>query len=145
MQSKSIAAATSTAGVGVQRSISIGPDPAIRRAVNYHNLWWSAAIEPENADANANGTWVLWTKRDITAADITWSIANLDSETSINMVIACGVWQASNQTPFNFSSQLKSSRNLLPNELIVLSVRVEGISAGNARILELICSHLTVK
>ena len=146
-QPKRINGITSTFGALTSKHARFGPGTGtiIRRLTNYHNIWFGASVEPENTDANSNGTWVLWLKPDAAQADPAWTFANL-SDGLLNMqVIACGTWAATNQTPWNFSSQLKTSRNLVANQELVMSVQQEGISAGNARVNIILCASLSVK
>ena len=144
---KRISITSASGGVGAQSSSRFGPGTGtiLRRLVNYHNIWFGIVIEPENADANANGSWVLWENRDTNVADPVWTDALIDGGDQNMKVIACGVWGASNQTPYNFSSQLKSSRNFVANQELVLSARINGISAGNALVRTILCAGLAVK
>ena len=104
--------------------------------VNFHNVHFGFGVEPENADANANGTWVLWCIPDAVSAVPATAISALEVEGSNPFLWAMGVWTASNQTPYNLGDQvIRSSRNCPRNGRLVLSVDVEGISAGNSRIL----------
>ncbi len=146
-QPKRIQADSSAIGVNQQVSVRFGPGTGtiLRRLVNYHNIWFGFSCEPVNADANAAGTWVLWQNQDATNADPTWDFATLGDGTQNMRTIACGVWAAANQMPFNFSSQLKSSRNMVANNELVLSVRVLGLTAGNVQIQRILCASLTVK
>ncbi len=139
---------TATAGAAVQVSVEFGPGTGtiLRRLVNYHNIWGSFMVEPQDADANANGVWVLWMKPDDTQADTLWSFANINSNNFNQMIIACGVWAASNQSPFTVPAiHMNTSRNMVANQKLVLSVFQEGISAGLSRIRLLLCAGLTVK
>ena len=144
---KRLSFATAANSVGQQLSVRFGPGTGsiLRRLTNYHNIWFGVGVEPETADANANGTWVLWEKRDTNASDTQWSIANLNSDNFNMQIIACGVFVASNQTPWNFSSQLKSSRNFVANQELVFSLRLEGVSAGNVRVNMSLCAGVAVK
>jgi len=121
--------------VGGQSSARFGPSTEVRRQVNYHNIWWTIGLEPENADANAQGFWILWIKKDATASDPAFTTANLNAETFNQRIIALGQWSATNQSPFNMSSHLNSSRNLLPGEELVITVRSEGITAGQVSVM----------
>ena len=146
-QPKRIDLITASQPVNVQTSARFGPGVGtiLRRLVNYHNIWLGISCEPTNADVNAQGTWVLWLKPDVTQTDVQWTDANLDSDDFNQMIIACGVWGASNQTPYNFSSQLKSSRNLVANQELVLSVNRTGVTSGNVIIKVILCASLSVK
>ncbi len=134
-------------GVGGQHSVRFGPGTGgiLRRLTNYHNIWFGMSIEPQNADANSNGVWVLWENRNTNNPDTTWSLANILTDDFTMQIIACGVWTASNQTPFNFSSQLKSSRNFVANQELVLSVHVNGSSAGLVHVISSLCAGVAVK
>ncbi len=120
-------------GVGVQNSVRFGPGTGtiLRRLTNYHNIWFGCGIEPQTADANANGKWILWQKPDAAQVDGVFSDTNINAGLLNMNIIACGVWSASNQSPYNFSSQLKSSRNMVANQELVFTVRVDGITSGN--------------
>ena len=144
-QAKRIAHVTNSSGVGIQINLQFGPDATERLQINYHNLWWSFICEPEAADANANGKWALILKKDVTAATPDIGDANIQNETFNQLIIACGVWAASNQTPYVFTEQLKSSRTLLAGEVLVLAVRLDGVTAGNVRTRLMMCSHTTAK
>ena len=146
-QPKRIDVDASSIGVAGNAVAKFGPGTGniLRRLVNYHNIWWGMAIEPQNADVNANGTWVLWLKPDVTQSDVVWSDANINAEDFSQMIIACGVWAASNQTPFNFASQLKTSRNLVANQQLVLSVHQVGITSGLSLVRVILCASLSVK
>ena len=134
--------------VNNQHQARFGPGTGtiLRRMVNYHNIWGGISIEPENADANAGGVWVLWLKANTNSTDTNWNQATFDSDDNTMEVIACGVWAASNQTPWNsVPIHLNSSRNLVANQELVLSVHVLGLTAGQIRSLVMLCASLTVK
>jgi len=132
---------------GQQTSSRFGPGTGtiIRRLTNYHNIWFGFSAEPVVADANAAGIWVLWEKRDANATDTLWSPATILTDDFTMQIIACGVWAASNQTPFNFSSQLKSSRNFVANQELVMSVFVDTVTSGGVRTLTSLCAGVAVK
>ena len=146
-QPKRIQMNSQTQGVGTQLTVGFGPGTGsiLRRLVNYHNIWWGFSVEPENADANANGIWVLWLNKNTNVADTQWTQANLNSDNFNMQVIACGTWVSANQTGYVFSSQLKSSRNLVANQQLNLTVAVHGITAGLVRVIPIICASLSVK
>ncbi len=146
-QPKRIEMASDSVGVTGQTDVSFGPGTGtiLRRLTNYHNIWWSIAVEPENADANANGVWVLWFKADDSQTNTVWSQSNIDTNDFTMQVIACGTWAASNQTPYTYVSQLKSSRNIVANQKLVLSVNRHGVSAGNVRVVSMLCASVAVK
>ncbi len=130
-----------------QTSSRFGPGTGtiLRRLTNYHNIWFGFGVEPIDIDQNANGTWVLWHNQDATATDPDWTFTTLGDGTQNMRIIACGVWFASNQTPFNFSSQLKSSRNMVANNELVLTIRIVGTTATNNRVNTILCAGVSVK
>ena len=132
---------------GQQTSARFGPGTGtiLRRLVNYHNIWFGFTAEVENADANAQGNWVLWMKPDVTQTDTAWTDANINTSDFNQMVIACGVWGASNETTYTFSSNLNSSRNMVANQELVMTVVVTGITAGQCTVKTSLCAGLSVK
>ncbi len=113
--------------------------------VNCSNMWYSVSLEPENADANANGTWVLYAT--IARDDgYTWNDTLMNDEPEATALIAAGVWAATNQTPFNITGTAgRVSRNIRRDCRLGLQVYTKGISAGNvsARMF-LACNVTTV-
>ena len=146
-QPKRINLAVDSLAQGAQSDARFGPGTGtiIRRLTNYHNIWGSIAVEPANADANQQGIWVLWLKANTNSADTTWSQATIDADDNTMEVIACGVFSCSNQTPFNKEIHLNSSRNLVANQELVLSVNLHASTAGNATVRVLLCASLSVK
>ena len=134
-------------GVAGQVSARFGPGTGtiLRRLTNYHNIWGSVLVEPQDADANANGWWILWLKPDVTNPDPVYSQANILAQDFNQMIIACGTVGSSNQTPFNKEIHLNSSRNLVANMELVLTYHQNGISSGQARVSLLLCAGLSVK
>jgi len=146
-QPKRIDFTSALAGVAGQISSRFGPGTGsiLRRLTNYHNIWWSFGVEPQDAGANANGNWVLWLKSNTNESDTVWSTANLDTDDFNMQIIACGVWVASNEGPYTFSSNMQSSRNLVANQELILSVHQAGITAGQSRIVTSLCAGVSVK
>ncbi len=108
--------------------------------VNFHNVHFGYAVEPQNADANANGTWALFCIPDAVSAVPSTAVSALELEGSNPFLWALGVWTASNQTPYTSGDfVIRSSRNCPRNGRLIMIVDVEGISAGDSRIL----SYLT--
>ena len=108
-------------------------------SVNAHGLRVNFSVEPENADANANGTWALWCLPRTTTAIPSTSIGGLELEGDNPALWACGVWTASNQTPYNLpDTALGTSRNCPIGTRIVLRVFRQGVSAGNVRVISII-------
>ncbi len=99
--------------------------------VNCSNIWGSISLEPENADANANGSWVLYATQ-TRDTGITWNDATLNDEPEASTYIAGGVWGATNQTPYNHTFSVGNvSRNIRKDCVLALQVFTIGISAGN--------------
>ncbi len=133
--------------VAAQLSARFGPGTGsiIRRLTNYHNIWFGCSIEPSTADANANGQWILWLNSNTNAPDTIWTIANLSNDLHNMQVIACGSWAASNQTPYMLMQQLKTSRNLVANQELVLTVHNNGLSGGMLAVTVSLCAGISVK
>ena len=136
-----------TFAAGATRRVAFGPGTGtiLRRLTNYHNIWGSFCVEPQDADANANGFWILWLKPDVAQTDPVFDSTELNSGTKNMVIIACGCWTASNQTPFNKEIHINSSRNLVANQELVLTVRQNGLTTGSSRVLIMLCAGLSVK
>ncbi len=135
-------------GANVQQSARFGPGTGtiIRRLTNYHNIWGGFSVEPQTADANANGWWILWLNGDTNTTDPAWNDTNINSGNFNMLIIACGTWMASNESPFNaVPIHLNSSRNLVANQELVLTVRQNGITAGNSQCNIMLCAGVAVK
>ena len=104
--------------------------------VNFHGLHYCFSIEPENADANANGFWVLYClpAQIIAAVDLPQSFAALDNEDFLPYVWGVGCWTASNQAPFHYEFAPGTSRNCQKGARLLGVISLEGISAGNVRV-----------
>ena len=130
-------------GAGVQNAIEYD---VTADKVNCSNIWGCISVETENADANAQGTWVLYAFNNEGARPV-WDDATFDGDSSdYQYVIAFGVWSASNQMPFNYPiPQLKISRNLRKDGKLGLAVRQTGITAGNSSVrVSLSCNTTTL-
>ncbi len=116
-----------------------------REEINFHNIWGSVSVEPETTDANAQGTWVLFLLREnATTPTLTDVVINGESNNAV--IIACGVWSASNQTPYNSGPiHPETSRTLMPGDSLVLQSVVTGITAGSASNRVMLCAHTTRK
>ena len=105
-------------------------------SVNAHGLRYCFSIEPENADANANGFWlclclpagVLQTN------DFPTTFANLDNENFLPYVWGVGCWTASNQAPYHYEFTPSTSRTCQNGARITSFICKTGISAGAVRI-----------
>jgi len=106
-------------------------------AVNVHGYRFCGSIEPENADANANGFWAVFCLPagvlSITS-DLPNSEGEFNSEDTNAYLWGCGCWTASNQAPYHFEFTPSTSRNCQKGARIVGYVTKLGISAGAVRI-----------
>ena len=116
-------------------------------AVNVHGLRYCFSIEPENADANANGFWIVYC---FPASVITTGNANLpstfgdlDSKDFNPYVWGIGCWTASNQAPYHYEFTPKTSRTCQKGARIVGIIVKSGISAGSVRINQTITCFTT--
>ena len=118
-----------------QNAIAVGAsgftDITVDDTVNMHAIRASVAIEPDAADANAHGTWVLESKVEQGGVFLDPTLANINLEQRTQSVIAIGSWACSNQTPYMFEVAPKTSRNLSRGGVLRLSVNVQGLTAGN--------------
>jgi len=106
-------------------------------AANMHGVHYCFSIEPENADANANGFWVLYCLPAgiiNVASDLPNNFADLDNEDFLPYVWGVGCWTASNQAPFHYEFAPSTSRNCQKGARIVARISVTGVSAGLVRI-----------
>ncbi len=145
MQAKRIQVNESNDGVGQSTTVLLTAPTDPREEINYHNIWASITVEPENADANAQGTWALFILR-ANQTSPTLTDANVNNELFNSQIIACGVWGASNQSPYNSPPiNPKTSRTLQAGESVGLISTVTGITAGNASNRVMLCAHTTRK
>ena len=141
MQAKRIVVNEVNGGVNAQVTARFTVPAEPREMVNFHNIWFSVSSEPENADANNQGTWVLWVKTDQLVTDPNWNDGVVNTEASNYLIVACGVYSASNQAPFNYGSQVKTSRNLNAGQQLCISIINTGITSGNASLRAMLCAH----
>ena len=105
-------------------------------SVNVHGLRYCFSIEPENADANANGFWLALC---LPAGLITDSVtpdswATMDNEDFLPYVWGVGCWTASNQAPYHYEFTPSTSRTCQNGARIKCYIVKTGISAGAVRI-----------
>ncbi len=108
-------------------------------ATNFHGLRYCFSIEPENADANANGWWAVFCLPSglPELADLPATIGNLGDDTELSPYIwGLGCWTASNQAPYHGEFNPTTSRNCQRDARVVAYVVKEGISAGAVRIIQ---------
>jgi len=144
MQAKRIQVNESNLGAGSRESVFLEAPLEPREELNYHNIWGSVSVEPQNADANCQGTWILGLAKETMVIPVSID-ALINSEQDNAIIIACGVFSASNQSPYNFNVHPSSSRNLLPGDRLFLSCTVTGITAGQASTRLMLCAHVTRK
>ena len=104
-------------------------------AVNIHGFRCSVAIEPEDADANANGIMAVYVLPGelIQNSDLPQNFGAFGNEDVAPYLWGMIPWACSNQTPFLWEFAPKTSRNMQRGGRIVLDIRFNGISAGLVR------------
>ena len=105
-------------------------------SVNVHGLRYCFSIEPENADANANGFWLCLCLPAgiLTGNEFPTTFTNLDDEDFLPYVWGVGCWTASNQAPYHYEFTPSTSRTCQKGARIHAYVCKNGISAGAVRI-----------
>ena len=107
-------------------------------AVNVHGLRYCMSIEPEDADANANGFAIVYCFPAqmilTTNSNLPSSFGDLDSKDFNPYVWGIVCWTASNQAPFHWEFTPKTSRTCQVGARIVAIVVKTGISGGAVRI-----------
>ena len=144
MQAKRIDVNESNNGAGgnTAAALLVPTDP--REEVNFHNIWGSVTVEPQDANANAQGTWALFLLREnATLPTLTDVVINGESNNAV--LIACGVWSASNESPFNITIHPETSRTLQAGDALAITSVVTGITAGLASNRVMLCAHTTRK
>ena len=133
-QRRRLNAESDTAGVNITRNVEILMDET--DSVNFHGMHFCFSIEPENADANANGFWVLYCLPGgiINVTDLPETFGSLDNEDFLPYVWGVGCWTASNQAPFHYDFSPSTSRNCQKGARIIGRISTTGISAGLVRI-----------
>ncbi len=144
MQAKRIQVVHNDVALSATETLFLTAPSTPREEINYHNIWASINIEPENADANAQGWWILYILNENGQVVIPSEVA-LNNEQSNKYIIACGSWGASNQTPFQITINPKTSRTLNPGDSLGLAINVRGITAGVASVVMSLCAHTTRK
>ncbi len=131
-QKRRLEIATGTAGVSNQ---FIDMDFVNDAMVNLHGLHVSVALEPEDADANANGMVGVWVLPGgvIQNADLPQNIGAWGDEKFSQYLWGWEAWAASNQTPYHWNFRPKTSRNMARESRIVLHILNAGVSAGLVR------------
>jgi len=106
--------------------------------VNVHGLRFCFSIEPENADANANGWWAVYCfpGETLTVTNVPDDSSSFNGENLNAYLWGVGCWTASNQAPFHYEFAPSTSRTCQKGARIVCYVVKDGISAGNVRTIE---------
>ncbi len=110
-------------------------------AMNFHGLRYCFSIEPEVADANANGWWAVYCLPQgiIQNTDLPATLGDLVNDEDIAKYIwGLGCWTASNQAPFHYEFVPKSSRNCVKGARVRATIVPEGISSGAVRIIQIL-------
>ncbi len=145
MQAKRIQVAETNDGAGGTTLTFLVAPTSPREEINFHNIWGSVSVEPQDAAANAQGSWFLMIIREnATTPTMTDVVVNGESNNAV--IIACGVWSASNETPYNSGPiHPEISRTLMPGDSLLLQSVVTGITAGLASNRVMLCAHTTRK
>jgi len=127
---------TSTGTPGASSVSFIDVDFVDDTVVNVHGYIAMVSIEPENADANANGFMAVYVLPGgvIQNSDLPASAGAFGNEDFAPYLWGIVPWTASNQTPYNWKFDPKSTRNIQRGGRIVLDIFIQGISAGLARV-----------
>ena len=142
MQAKRIQVNEANTGAGGQVNVILEVPAEPREQVNFHNIWIGVSCESQDAMVNAQGTWVLYVLPDLTTAIPAWSDGTINLENANALIIACGVWSASNESPFNLSpTQIKSSRNVNSGGRLILTSHSAGVTAGLVSNRVMLCAH----
>jgi len=103
--------------------------------VNIHGFRAEVALEPQNADANANGMIAVYVIPGgvIQNSDLPLTYGAFGNEDAAPYLWGMSPWVASNQTPYHWTFEPKTSRNLQRGGRIVLVLRIEGVTSGAVR------------
>ena len=138
MQRRRVHASTATIAVANHTTIATIDES---NGVNAHGLRVSFIVEPQDADANGNGNWVLYCLPDEVSAQPTSTTAVLELEGANAFIWALGTWAASNQTPYCKDIEIGTSRNCQQGARLLFVVFQEGISAGLSRVRTIMTFH----
>ena len=130
-------------GSSTRADLAIPTEP--REMANVHNIWLGISATPTTAGSNAEGVWSLFTIPDPLTPPIL-TAALLDGELHNRRIIACGVWHASNEMPFNMPpTQVKTSRNMNAGDRMILESTISVISSGTVSQSISLCAHVVRK
>ncbi len=134
IQRKRIHSSTTLDTAGVIDNLIYTTDES--NGVNVHGFRISMSFEPVDANANANIVWSLLCIPDETSLVPSLGNVQLEAEGSNAFIIATGNVVCSNETPVNVSEEIRTSRNCQNGARIVLQHFMQGVSAGNVRVLK---------
>ncbi len=105
------------------------------QVVNVHGFRYEVVLEPQDADANANGIIGIYVLPGgvIQNSDLPTSFGSFGDEDSAPYLWGIMPWVASNQNPAHIIFAPKTTRNIQAGGRIVANLRVEGISGGIMR------------
>jgi len=105
------------------------------QTVNLHGFRAEFITEPEDATANANGTWAVWVLPGgvIQNTDLPTTFGEFGNEDFAPYLWGIGVWASANETPSLTTFAPKSTRNIQSGGRVVLQIFVNGISGGLLR------------
>ncbi len=141
MQAKRIQVNESNNGAGAQTNVFLQVPTTPREEANFHNIWASFSAEPQDADANSQGTWLIILQPQAQTVTPTFTDAVVNGESNNAIIVACGVYSASNQSPWTHSIQVKTSRNLRPGDALAAILVTTGITAGVSSNRVMLCAH----
>ncbi len=145
MQAKRIQVNESNDTASQQTSVNLTAPTDPREEINFHNIWGSIAVEPVTAGANCQGTWLLWIIRE-NATTPTMTDTVLNGESNNAVIIACGVFSASNEHPWTSPPiHPETSRTLQAGDTLVLTSVITGITVDSASNRVMLCAHTTRK
>jgi len=104
--------------------------------VNFHGYRAEVAMEPQDADANANGMIAVWVLPNMTIqnADLPTTYGGFGDEDRSQYLWGWSPFACSNQTPTHWEFSPKTTRNMARDSRIVLQILVNGLTAGALRI-----------
>jgi len=141
-QKRRLEVATGTPGIG---NSFIDINFVNDAMVNFHGCRVNVALEPQDADANANGAIIVWVLPGgvIQNTDLPATFGGLGNEDFSQYIWGWTPFAVSNQTPFNWEFAPDTTRNMARDSRIVVQIRTEGISAGLVRQLTMITGFVT--
>ncbi len=145
MQAKRIQVNEANTGVNANVRVLLVAPVSPREEINFHNIWGSVSVEPQDAGANCQGSWILSIEREnATGIGFTDTVVNTELHNAV--IIACGVYSVSNESPYNSGAiHPKSSRTLMPGDTLVLQSITTGVTAGLCSNRVMLCAHTTRK